>query len=158
MDSVYCNEQLTCNALKELVAVLKTNDVPMAPLLLVQEEAARRSPVCSDLYRNSLLQEQIQSFKVEINSLSCRSSSSAEISSNVVKVCGFDAKAWGQHVIGGQLQKRTEACFTVGNKVLHKLDNSISQGGLWCFCVSKAKYCFGAAKEHASTNKSLTRF
>ena len=60
--------------------------------------------------------------------------SPAEISSNVVKVCGLDKEVWGQHVIGGQLQKRPEAGFTAGNKVLHELDNAIFQGKLW-HCV-----------------------
>ena len=63
--------------------------------------------------------------------------SSVEISSNIVKVSGFDKEMWKLLVIGGQLRKRTEAGFTVGNKVLHELDNSISQGRLWYFVPVK---------------------
>ena len=57
--------------------------------------------------------------------------SSTDISSNVLRVCGLDKEVWGQLVIRRQLQKRTEASFTAGHKVLREIDNSIFQGRLW---------------------------
>ena len=79
--------------------------------------------------------------------------SSAEISSNVVMVCGLDKEVWGQHVIGGQPQKRTKASLTVGNKVLHELDNSILQGRLWYFVPVKQNTVLEMTESMASTNK-----
>ncbi|XP_052203134.1 uncharacterized protein LOC127808599 [Diospyros lotus] len=81
----------------------------------------------------------------------------AEISSNVVKVCGFEKEVWGL-VIEGQLQKRIDSSCMVGNEALHKLDHANSQGGLQCFVPIKQNTVSEMQESMASANKFLTRF
>ena len=46
----------------------------------------------------------------------------------------------------------------VGNEVLHKLENSNSQGGLWCFVLVKQNTILEMQESMASVNKSLQDF
>ena len=46
----------------------------------------------------------------------------------------------------------------VGNKVLHELDNSISQGRLWYFVPVKQNTILEMQESMVSTSKSLMRF
>ncbi|XP_052196506.1 kinesin-like protein KIN-14B isoform X8 [Diospyros lotus] len=77
-----------------------------------------RSPVRYDPNRNSLIDEQIQSFKVNI-----KPEKKSKLSSVVLKMRGIDQETWRQHVTGGKLREITEEAksFAVGNKALAAL-------------------------------------
>uniref|UniRef100_A0A5B6YT68 Putative kinesin-like protein KCA2 n=1 Tax=Davidia involucrata TaxID=16924 RepID=A0A5B6YT68_DAVIN len=78
-----------------------------------------RSPVRHDSsMRNSLVDEQIQGFKVNI-----KPEKKSKLSSVVLKIRGIDQETWRQHVTGGKLREITEEAksFAVGNKALAAL-------------------------------------
>ncbi|KAA8530763.1 hypothetical protein F0562_005469 [Nyssa sinensis] len=78
-----------------------------------------RSPVRYDSsMRNSLVDEQIQGFKVNI-----KPEKKSKLSSVVLKIRGIDQETWRQHVTGGKLREITEEAksFAVGNKALAAL-------------------------------------
>ncbi|XP_057971450.1 kinesin-like protein KIN-14B isoform X2 [Malania oleifera] len=77
-----------------------------------------RSPVRYDSnVRNSLVDEQIQGFKVNI-----KQEKKSKFSSVVLKMRGID-QTWRQHVTGGKLREITEEAksFAIGNKALAAL-------------------------------------
>ncbi|CAA2967655.1 kinesin KCA2 [Olea europaea subsp. europaea] len=79
----------------------------------------RRSPVRYDsITRNSLIEEQIQGFKVNL-----KPEKKSKLSSVVLKIRGIDQETWRQHVTGGKLREITEEAksFAVGNKALAAL-------------------------------------
>ncbi|XP_047311856.1 kinesin-like protein KIN-14B [Impatiens glandulifera] len=77
-----------------------------------------RSPVHYDSNRNSLIDEQIHGFKVNI-----KPEKKSKLSSVVLKMRGIDQETWRQHVTGGKLREITEEAkiFAVGNKGLGAL-------------------------------------
>ncbi|KAL2521761.1 Kinesin-like protein KCA1 [Forsythia ovata] len=78
-----------------------------------------RSPVRYDSStRNSLIEEQIQGFKVNL-----KPEKKSKLSSVVLKIRGIDQETWRQHVTGGKLREITEEAksFAVGNKALAAL-------------------------------------
>lgn len=78
-----------------------------------------RSPVRYDsITRNSLIEEQIQGFKVNL-----KPEKKSKLSSVVLKIRGIDQETWRQHVTGGKLREITEEAksFAVGNKALAAL-------------------------------------
>ncbi|KAK9284193.1 hypothetical protein L1049_023362 [Liquidambar formosana] len=78
-----------------------------------------RSPVRYDSsVRNSLVDEQIQGFKVNI-----KQEKKSKFSSVVLKLRGIDQETWRQHVTGGKLREITEEAktFAIGNKALAAL-------------------------------------
>ncbi|CAK9158055.1 unnamed protein product [Ilex paraguariensis] len=78
-----------------------------------------RSPVRYDSNtRNSLVDEHIQGFKVNL-----KPEKKSKLSSVVLKIRGIDQETWRQHVTGGKLREITEEAkyFSVGNKALASL-------------------------------------
>lgn len=78
-----------------------------------------RSPVRHDSsMKNSLVDEQIQGFKVNI-----KQEKKSKFSSVVLKLRGIDQETWRQHVTGGKLREITEEAksFAIGNKALAAL-------------------------------------
>ncbi|CAH9088037.1 unnamed protein product [Cuscuta epithymum] len=76
------------------------------------------SPVRSPVRYNSLLDEHIQGFKVNL-----KPEKKSKISSVVLRIRGIDQDTWRQHVTGGKLREITEEAksFAVGNKALAAL-------------------------------------
>ncbi|KAI5669764.1 hypothetical protein M9H77_19617 [Catharanthus roseus] len=75
-----------------------------------------RSPVRYDSAgRNSIVDEQIHGFKVNI-----KPEKRSKLSSVVLKIRGIDQETWRQHVTGGKLREITEDAksFAVGNRAL----------------------------------------
>ncbi|XP_031114516.1 kinesin-like protein KIN-14B [Ipomoea triloba] len=76
------------------------------------------SPGRSPVRYNSLVDEQIHGFKVNL-----KPEKKSKLSSVVLKIRGIDQETWRQHVTGGKLREITEEAksFAVGNKALAAL-------------------------------------
>ncbi|KNA06256.1 hypothetical protein SOVF_182410 [Spinacia oleracea] len=77
-----------------------------------------RSPAYDLSPRNSLVEGQIQGFRVNL-----KQEKKSKFSSVVLKLRGIDEETWRQHVTGGKLREITEEAktFAVGNKSLAAL-------------------------------------